>query len=78
MIFLTTVMDEEETNTNNSVEHYDDHGCKPVRQTTRPRSQACMMMMSISQSQRLLAFTMTNVQLSTAQGSYGYSLRRVV
>ena len=31
MIFLTTVMDEEETNTNNSVEHYDDHGCKPVR-----------------------------------------------
>ena len=31
MIFLTTVMDEE-TNTNNSVEHYDDHaGCKPVR-----------------------------------------------
>ena len=29
MIFLTTVMDEEETNTNNSVEHYDNHqGCK--------------------------------------------------
>ena len=26
MIFLSTVMDEEETNTNNSVEHYDDHG----------------------------------------------------
>ena len=25
MIFLSTVMDEE-TNTNNSVEHYDDHG----------------------------------------------------
>ena len=25
MIFLSTVMDEEETNTNNSVEHYDDH-----------------------------------------------------
>ena len=23
MIFLSTVMDEEETNTNNSVEHYD-------------------------------------------------------
>ena len=31
MIVLTTVMDEEETNTNNSVEHYDDHGCKSVR-----------------------------------------------
>ena len=26
MIFLSTVMDEEETNNNNSVEHYDDHG----------------------------------------------------
>ena len=25
MIFLSTVMDEEETNTNNSVEHYEDH-----------------------------------------------------
>ena len=24
MIFLSTVMDEEETNSNNSVEHYDD------------------------------------------------------
>ena len=53
MIFLTTVMDEEETNTNNSVEHYDDHGCKPVlRLVPRP---ACMLM-SISRSQRLLAF----------------------
>ena len=31
MIFLSTVMDEEETNTNNSVEHYDDHGWKPRR-----------------------------------------------
>ena len=50
MIFLTTVMDEEETNTNNSVEHYDDHGCKPVlRLVPRP---ACMLM-SISRSQRL-------------------------
>ena len=28
MIFLSTVMDEEETNTNNSAEHYDDHGCQ--------------------------------------------------
>ena len=27
MIFLSTVMDEEETKTDNSVEHYDDHGC---------------------------------------------------
>ena len=26
MIFLSTVMDEEKTNTNNSVEHYDDYG----------------------------------------------------
>ena len=26
MIFLSTVMDEEETNTNNSVQYYDDHG----------------------------------------------------
>ena len=25
MLFLITVMDEEETNTDNSVEHYDDH-----------------------------------------------------
>ena len=25
MIFLSTVMDEKETNTNNTVEHYDDH-----------------------------------------------------
>ena len=29
MIFLSTVLDEEETNTDNSVEHYDDHGWKP-------------------------------------------------
>ena len=29
MIFLSTVMDEEETKTDNSVEHYDDHGWKP-------------------------------------------------
>ena len=58
MIFFSTVMDEEETNTNNSVEHYGDHG------------QACMLM-SISRSQRLLAFDNDlNVQLSTAQGSY--------
>ena len=28
MIFLRSVMDEE-TKTNNSVEHYDDHGWKP-------------------------------------------------
>ena len=34
MIFLSTVMDEEETNTNNSVEHYDDHGLKPIVRTT--------------------------------------------
>ena len=30
MIFFSTVMDEEETNTNNSVEQYDDHGWKPI------------------------------------------------
>ena len=44
MIFLTTVMDEEETNTNNSMEHYDDHGCKPVRKLVPGFS----MLMSIS------------------------------
>ena len=55
MIFLSTVMDDEETNTNNSVEHYDDGGLEAAQ-----------------------LFTMTNVQLSTAQGSYRYSLRRVV
>ena len=52
MIFLTTVLDEEETNTNNSVEHYNDHGCKPVSRLVR----ATCMLMLISRSQRLLAF----------------------
>ena len=52
-------MDEEETNTNNSVEHYDDHGLAGSlvrRLLTRPRLACSCMLMSISRSQRLLAF----------------------
>ena len=58
MIFLSTVMDEEETNTNNSVEHYDDHGSTCILSLVSRLvlwSQAYMLM-SISRSQRLLAF----------------------
>ena len=32
MIFPSTVMDEEETNADNSVEHYGDHGWKTLSQ----------------------------------------------
>ena len=41
MIFLSTVMDEEETSTNTSVEHYDDHGWKLSPQTILSPRLAC-------------------------------------
>ena len=48
MIFLSTVMDEEETNTNNSVEHYEDHAAGSLV------SQACMFDITITEASSFL------------------------
>ena len=64
-------MDEEETTTNNSVEHNDDHGWNPIVRRLVPGLHVDVDIMITEVS------TMTNVQFSIAQGSYRYSLRHV-